>query len=248
MGTELIPVNEVQIMAAAVAKSGLFGVKSHEQALALMLVSQAEGRHPALAARDYDVIQGRPAKKAEAMLRDFFAGGGKVEWHQLDDTIADATGLGGKDMWSKYPRQMLRSRTVSEGVRTVWPAATSGMYVPEEVQDFAPAKARQVSESPPMLAAPITPTTGAMESLPEDRIEIVQRIGQAVVEMFQAGAIEDAYTYLYVENKDAGRIDNDEFVAIWSMLQSYSKERKALKKLRDEAMTVQATTPEPADA
>jgi hypothetical protein len=29
--------------------------------------------------------------------------------------------LGGKDMWKKYPRQMLRSRVVSEGVRTVYP-------------------------------------------------------------------------------------------------------------------------------
>jgi hypothetical protein len=87
-----------------------------------------------------------------------------------------------------------------------------------------------------------------MESLPEDRIEIVQRIGQAVVDLFQVGAIEDAYTYLYVENKDAGRIDNDEFVAIWGMLKPYSKERAAIKRLRDEAMTVQATTPEPADA
>jgi hypothetical protein len=44
--------------------------------------------------------------------------------------------LGGKDMWKKYPRQMLRSRVVSEGVRTVYPGATSGLYVPEEVRDF----------------------------------------------------------------------------------------------------------------
>ena len=272
---DLIPVGEVQVMAMAVAKSGLFGVKTLEQSLALMLVSQAEGRHPALAARDYDVIQGRPAKKAEAMLRDFFAGGGKVEWHTLDDTAADATfshpqggsvritwdmprakkaGLGGKDMWTKYPRQMLRSRTVSEGVRTVWPAATSGMYVPEEVAEFAPIRAKQVSESPPMLAAPHTPTDDAMTSLPEDRVEIVRRIGQAAIEMIEAGAIADAYTYLFEENKDAGKIDNDEFVAIWGMLKPYSKERSAIKRMRDEAVKKIESTPaadpahEPADA
>jgi hypothetical protein len=34
---------------------------------------------------------------------------------------------------------MLRSRVVSEGVRTLWPLATSGMYVPEEQADI-PAK------------------------------------------------------------------------------------------------------------
>ena len=57
---------EVLVGIVAGAESG-FG----DEALALMLVSYAEGRHPALAARDYDIIQGRPAKKSEAMLRDF---------------------------------------------------------------------------------------------------------------------------------------------------------------------------------
>jgi hypothetical protein len=151
-----LSVAEIARVADAVAKSGLFGIKTPDQALALMMIAQAEGRHPALAARDYDVIQGRPAKKAEAMLRDFLEAGGKVEWHTLSDEVADATfshqqggsvritwdiarankaGLGGKSNWKAFPRQMLRSRTVSEGVRTIWPMATSGMYVPEEARD-----------------------------------------------------------------------------------------------------------------
>ena len=116
-----------------------------------------EGRDPVEAARDYDIIQGKPAKKAEAMLRDFLVAGGKVEWHEISDNKADATfthpqtgsvridwdmlrattaGFGGKDMWKKFPRQMLRSRVLSEGVRTLWPLATSGMYVPEEQADI----------------------------------------------------------------------------------------------------------------
>jgi hypothetical protein len=147
---------DIERLAVSVAKSGLFGIKTPEQALALMMVSQAEGRHPALAARDYHIIQGTPAKKAEAMQRDFMLAGGKIEWHVLDDAHASATfshPQGGtvkidwdmdrakkaeirNPMWAKYPRQMLRSRVISEGVRTVFPAATSGMYVPEEVQDF----------------------------------------------------------------------------------------------------------------
>lgn len=153
----IIPVSDVERMARAVASSKLFGVKSPDEALALMLIAQAQGRHPASAANDYNIIQGRPAKKADAMLRDFLSAGGKVQWLALDDKQAEATfshpsggtvtigwdmnrakaaGLGGKDMWAKYPRQMLRSRVVSEGIRTVFPGATSGMYVPEEVQDF----------------------------------------------------------------------------------------------------------------
>ena len=159
MATELIQytATDIQLMARNIAESKLFGVMNAQQAMALMLISQAEGRHPALAARDYDIIQNKPSKKAEAMLRDFIASGGKVEWLTLDDKAASATfshpqggtvridwdmaralqaGLGGKDMWKKYPRQMLRSRCVSEGVKTVCPAATSGFYTPEEVRDF----------------------------------------------------------------------------------------------------------------
>jgi hypothetical protein len=153
-----MPFGEIERMADAFAKSNLFGFKTKEQALVLMMISQAEGRHPALAARDYDVYQNKPAKKAEAMLRDFQTSGGVVKWHVLTDEKADATfshpqapeplridwdmvrarkaGLAEKDLWKKYPRSMLRSRVVSEGVRAVWPGATSGMYVPEEMADM----------------------------------------------------------------------------------------------------------------
>lgn len=159
MSQELVQyqMSDIEKMAVAVAESGLFGIKTKQQAMALMLIAQAEGRHPVEAARDYNIIQGRPAKNADAMLRDFLSSGGKVEWHTLTNEKADATfshpnggtlridwdmdrakkaGLGGKEMWSKYPRQMLRSRVISEGVRSVCPAATSGMSVPEEVKDF----------------------------------------------------------------------------------------------------------------
>lgn len=150
--------DHLERLAASIAASGLFGLKTKDQAIALMMIAHAEGRHPALAARDYDIIGGRPAKKSEAMLRDFLEGGGKVQWHALDDSTADATfthpaggsvrinwnmeraqkaGLATKENYKKFARQMLRSRTVSEGVRTVYPLATSGMYVPEEAADIA---------------------------------------------------------------------------------------------------------------
>ena len=169
---------DIERLAASIAQSGLFGIKTKDQAIALMMIAHAEGRHPALAARDYDVIQGRPAKKAEAMLRDFLEAGGKAQWHALSDEIADATfshpsggsvrimwdmeraakaGLGGKDNWKKFPRQMLRSRTVSEGVRTVWPMATSGMHVPEETVDFAGTTLDAEPEPPARAVAAATP-------------------------------------------------------------------------------------------
>jgi hypothetical protein len=170
-------VSDIERMARAIAGSKLFGITAPEQAIALCLIAQAEGRHPASAAQDYHIIQGRPSKKADAMLRDFLTAGGKVEWHALDDTVADATfshPAGGSvriqwnmerartaklttDMWRKYPRQMLRSRVVSEGVRTVFPMATSGMYVPEEVAEFdAPAQRETVTTDGQVIDAAVS--------------------------------------------------------------------------------------------
>ena len=155
--SNLIPVNDIQTMALAVVKSGLFGMKTVEQATALMLIAQAEGYHPALAARDYHIIQGRPTLKAETMMARFQQQGGKVDWKTLTDGEVTATfshpsggsatitwtfdqarkaGLTGKDNWKNYPRAMLRARVVSEGIRTVFPGVVLGVYTPEEVQDI----------------------------------------------------------------------------------------------------------------
>ncbi len=155
--TTLVSMSDLERMAAAFAKSAMFGAKTPDQALALLLLAQAEGVHPAIAMRDFDVIQGKPSKKSEAMHRAFLAAGGTVEWHKYADDGAEATfshpqggsirlswdaerakkaGLSSKEMYSKFARQMYGARVISEGVRKVYPAATSGLYVPEEVRTF----------------------------------------------------------------------------------------------------------------
>lgn len=153
----LVPVEAIQTMAAAVARSGLFGIKTADQAMALMLIAQAEGLHPAIAARDYHIINGRPALKADAMLARFQSNGGKVEWRKYTDEavsavvshpqggsveiewtykMAERAGLTKNATWRQYPRQMLRARVISEGIRTVFPGVAVGVYTPEEVADF----------------------------------------------------------------------------------------------------------------
>ena len=157
--SNIVPVNDIERMASVAAATKMFGFKSKEEAMAIMLLCQAEGLHPGIAMRDYHVIQGRPALKADAMLARFQQAGGKVQWHTLSDTEVSATfshpsggdakitwtfeaarkiGLTGKDNWNKYPRAMLRARVVSEGVRTVYPGVVVGTYTPEEVQDMEP--------------------------------------------------------------------------------------------------------------
>lgn len=154
MSNEIVPYQQLERMSTAVAKSGLFGVKTPDQALALMLLAQSENIHPMTAVRDYHLINGRPSMKAEAMLARFQEAGGVVRWHALTDDKADASfshpsspepvricwdmkraqtaGLAGKDIWKSYPRAMLRSRVVSEGIRTVLPGVLAGKYTPEE--------------------------------------------------------------------------------------------------------------------
>lgn len=150
-------IQDMSNLSVAFAKSGLFGYKSSSEAFALMAIAQANGLHPAKAAERYHIIQGRPAMKAEAMLSAFQEAGGKVRWIKRTDTEcklhlehpqggeldvswtidrAKKAGLTGKNTWQQFPAQMLSARCVSEGVRALFPACLSGMYTPEEVQDF----------------------------------------------------------------------------------------------------------------
>ena len=153
----IVPFGDIERMARAVSASNLFGVKTPDQAIALMLVAQAEGMHPAIAATHYHVINGRPTLKADAMLSRFQAAGGKVDWKTYTDaevtgvfshpqggsvavtwsmTMAQTAGLTKNPTWRQYPRQMLRARCISEGIRTVYPGVTVGVYTPEEVAEF----------------------------------------------------------------------------------------------------------------
>ena len=148
-------------MAEVAAGSKMFGFKNPQEAMAIMLLCQAENLHPAVAMRDYHVIQGRPALKADAMLARFQQAGGSVNWKEYTDekvtgifshpsggslevtwTLAQAkaVGIANKDNWKNYPRAMLRARCVSEGIRSVYPGCVVGVYTPEEVQDFTPSK------------------------------------------------------------------------------------------------------------
>jgi hypothetical protein len=160
--SNIVSFTEMDQMAGAIAASGLFGMKDKNSVLALMAVAQAEGLHPASAARDFHIIQGRPALKADAMLARFQNAGGIVDWKEYTDervtgifkhpnggslevtwTIDQARSIGlvkPGSGWQKFPRAMLRSRCISEGIRSVFPGSVTGYYTPEEVSDFEPPK------------------------------------------------------------------------------------------------------------
>lgn len=206
MTTAMIAVGDMERMAAAVAASKLFGMATPEQALALMLVAQAEGLHPATAARDYHIINGRPSLKADAMLARYLASGGKVEWHDHTDTKVAATfthpaggtlriewdmdrakkaELGGKGMWLKYPRQMLRARVISEGIRATNPGVSIGIYTTEEVQDMEAApkqrKEKEINPLPKAEEAPVDRTAELTALCEKAQMALVEILAKAEV-------------------------------------------------------------------
>ena len=186
MGTEVqtipaVSFSQIERMAQAVAKSGMFAVKTPEGALTLMLIAQAEGCSPAQAMMDYDLIQGKPALKSAAMLARFQRAGGKVRWITSTDDVAEAefthpaggsltvkwdaariakAGLADRDMHKKFPAQMKRARCISEGIRAVAPQCIPvGLYAVEEVQDMVadePGRVVSVQEAVTLSASALS--------------------------------------------------------------------------------------------
>lgn len=237
----LYSVNDMQTMAKVMASTGFFGFKRQEEALALMLIAQAEGRHPATIAQDYDVIQGRPALKSIAALARFQIAGGSVQWIESNDQRAvgefshpaggtlrvtwdmeraRVAGLAGKDNWKKFAPQMLRARCAAEGVRAVFPACLNGMYVSEEVQDFEPRRAA----SQPIQVAPQDP-------IPTDSVELAdqKRVEALMTRLAELDAPEEAISEVMGTTR-CDEMTADQFsklAALWKALDAEAKAKAA---------------------
>jgi hypothetical protein len=236
-----IPINEIERMAEIISKANFFGYANLEQAATLMLIAQSEGRHPASAAKEYHIIKGRPALKADAMLARFQQAGGSVQWVERTDakvsakfshpqggeviicwTIEDGkrAGLTSNDNWRKYPRQMLSARVISEGVRATYPSVVSGLYTPEEVQDFS---STPTPAPKPAIARPNLP-----EAKPEIApvIEIQAEVAEAPVE--QKTEEQEAST----EKRDA----------LWELMETHQyTEADIMRFITDKGVKTSAT-------
>ena len=165
--SNIIPIDQVRVMAKSASASKLFSAKAEEQVFTLMLIAQAENIHPMKALMAYDIINGQPALKASEALARFMDCGGKIKWIKSDETSAkaefthpssgtfeyeytvkDATdaGLINKDNWKKNLKAMLRARCTSAGIRMSYPRCLNNMYTADEVQDFTPIEENQKEE------------------------------------------------------------------------------------------------------
>ena len=232
--SNIVPFQDMQQMAKAIADSRLFGLTDVNQVLALGMVAQAEGHAFATAARDYHVIQGRPALKADAMMARFQAAGGKVNWEVYTDervtgtfshpnggtlsvtwTIEQARSIGlvkPGSGWQKFPRAMLRSRCISEGIRSVYPGSVTGFYSPEEVADFEPVKTKDLGR---FDATPLKPLEQIPEIVSEDVLEPSEPIGTIAL---MVPDMEEAYLFA---------IDQDQWIGHFaSLCQKIGKSKK----------------------
>lgn len=221
IGAPVHSFEDMERMANVLAQSGLFGVKNATQALALMLVSQAEGEHPMSVAGDYDIIQGKGTRKTHSVLARFQAMGGKVEWHELSHTRAEATfshpkggslridwtieqakqaGLTGKDNWKGYARAMLRARLIAEGVRAVYPAAIGGWQVPEEAmgpQLDAPPTEKHMGAADVVGAPPPPPPAPKTEEKPAFTEAHLKERAMKIAEFYAKGKTADEIVAFY---------------------------------------------------
>src|ERR1017187_8567795 len=85
-----VSLEELTTMAKSIAESKMFGVTNEAQALALMLLCQAEGLHPVLALRRYHIIDGKPSMRADA-LQGEFEQVGSILWHERTEKECSAT-------------------------------------------------------------------------------------------------------------------------------------------------------------
>jgi hypothetical protein len=202
------PLDAIQKMGEMIAGSGMFGCSKVEQGCVLAMTCLAEGKAPLELAKTYHIIEGKLTMRSDAMLGRFLTSGGKVKWlvrtneevramwmHDgneieigctVEEMKANGVALSGKgglkDNWRKFPRQMLTARCISEAVRLLAPQIVSGIYTPEEVQDFGsntPQIPTQQAERPRLSGNRtnvIEPPQPAKPEVVDPQAEVVARL------------------------------------------------------------------------
>ncbi len=157
--------DDVHRMAMAVAKSGLYGVQSVEEAEIRMITGMELGLSMLQSIRGVYVIN-TGGRKLPGLYADMMAGVCKshpetCEYFRLVDSTplkaiyatkrvgepsetvmsftmddAQAAGLVNKDPWKSYPAAMLRARASAALARAVYPDLLNGLYCTEELQDM----------------------------------------------------------------------------------------------------------------
>lgn len=138
-------------------KSGLCptALKTPEAVLFVILAGRDLGLSPVASLRNVTVIQGKIEVSADMQLALFARAGGTFRWLTMTDTVAELVltapwldaphtsrftmddarraELAGSANYKKFPKAMLRSRAITQGLKDVGFDSTAGVYAPGEI-------------------------------------------------------------------------------------------------------------------
>jgi hypothetical protein len=250
-------------------KSGLTpkDVRTPEAAMFIILAGRDLGLSPVQSLRSIRVIQGKVEASADLQLGLFHREGGKSKWLQIDTdqarlqliapwmsephvsafSIEDAkrADLMSNPTWKKYPKAMLRSRAITQGLKDIGFLAGAGVYAPGEIGGAITIDAQTGEVIPGEQPEPIlkgkdhTPLGGVVEALPDADRKALESIATAITTLVNAEDMPNALTAWEV-------LDNDDKVAVWAMLDKDI--RKAIKAAKEPVNAVKAAEPQEDDA
>lgn len=152
--------NELIRIADALTDAGALlpkHLRTRGEILAVILAGDELGLGPMAAIRGISLVQGKVSLGYDVMVALLRRAGYGVTWLEstaqsatlklvhpngdehvetFDMKRAKAAGLGGRDIWRKYPDAMLRARATSAAARAFAADVLSGCYVPDEVAEI----------------------------------------------------------------------------------------------------------------
>lgn len=181
-------VADLQAIGKSIAESGMFGACTPGKGLVVWSICDQEGISLLEFLRTYHVTNdGKVSMRADRMMAEFLARGGKLVWTEygvtraaakfsygdnrdiaIDFTIDEAKRMGlirSGSAWEKDPAAMLRARVITRGIRMVCPGVCAGVYTPEELDD-ARDDAPAPSQAAPARMVPQKSATAAPAAKP----------------------------------------------------------------------------------
>lgn len=195
--------DEVARLSMAVVKSGLYGVKSADDAFVRIITGIELGISPMQALRTIAVVSGKPVMDAALISALCMRHHECVSWRLVESTDKQCTmeakharngitrltytieqaakaGLVGKDNWKKFPAAMLRARCTSSLARIAFPEVVAGVYVPDELERTAPEQAESVVDATPAAPEPDAAAEIIARISVCDSVAALSAIGQEV--------------------------------------------------------------------
>lgn len=198
-------------------------IKTGAQAAAIILTGRELGMQPMRALRSLSLVKGKVTENADSQLARFKTDGGRAVWKQLDATAAvlhlvhpngdehtesftmadaKAAGLtlpapgGERSMYDKHAKAMLRSRSITAGMKSIGWEGGSGVYDPEELPTSTPPRsveARDDVRAALRVVATDSDTGEVFYGVDEDADEDQLRMGQADnMDMVSMVSIDDS--------------------------------------------------------